>query len=240
MRRLFLDLETSMIICWAWRCARNTSIGHHQILEDSKIICVSYMWEGDSSVTTLTWDDKQCDKTMLEKLREVLLEADSVVGQNSESFDMRVIQKRMAYHNIEPVGQLSTDDTMKQAKKHFLLDSYTLEYMCKYFGLEHKSGSGGYKTWLEIREGSKEALQRMVEYCEHDVLITSQLWEKMAKYINPKQSHTASDKEHHHCPACGSEDMMKYGIYRTRVGTYQKRRCNKCLKVTKDSSRIKD
>lgn len=240
MRRLFLDIETSMIICWAWRCARNTSIGHHQILEDSKIICISYLWEGDTKVHTLQWDKNQCDKAMLEKFREVLLEADSIVGQNSESFDMKVIQKRMIYHGIEPVGQLPTDDTMKQAKKHFALDSYSLAYMCKYFNLEHKSDPGGYNTWLEIREGSKEALQRMIDYCEHDVLITSQLWAKMQSYINPKQSHTASSKEVHHCPACGSDDMIKYGTYKTRAATYQKRRCNNCLKVTKDSHRIRE
>ena len=241
-RRLFLDIETSMCMGWFWRAGFNQNIGHHQILEDSKVICVSYLWEGEdkSKVKTIKWNmSKQCDRLLLVKFSKVLSQADSIVGQNSESFDMKIVQKRIAYHGLAPLGQLSTDDTMKQAKKHFKMDSNSLAYMCKYFGLQLKTDPGGYNTWLDIQlRKDKEALKRMVTYCENDVIVTAKLWAKMLPYINPKQAVKPNRiGQEQKCNSCGSEEVIKYGNYRTRAGIYQKFRCNSCGSITKSSTR---
>lgn len=241
MKVLLFDIETSPCFGWFWRPGFNQTITHSQILEENKIICICYKWHGDDKIHTLTWDKNQCDKKMLADFSKVLIEADSIIGHNGEAFDVKWVQKRIAYHGLPPLGQLPTDDTMKQMKKHFNLNSNSLAYSAKYFGLELKGTPGGIDTWLDIiKKKCPKAMKLMTDYCELDVKVLDELYTKILPYVNPKQSHTASDKENHFCPACGSNDMIKYGTYRTRVATYQKRRCNSCLKVTKDSNRIKE
>lgn len=241
MKVLLFDIETSPCVGWFWRPGFNQTIGHNQILEENKIICICYKWHGEDEVHTLTWDKNQCDKSLLKKFSKVLIKADSIIGHNGESFDVKWVQKRIAYHGLPPLGQLPTDDTMKQMKKHFNLNSNSLAYSCKYFGLDLKTDPGGIQTWLDIMfKKCPEALSRMTEYCANDVKVLGELYGRILPYVNPKQSHTPSSKEVHHCPACGSSDMIKYGTYKTRAATYQKRRCNSCLKVTKDSYRIRE
>jgi DNA polymerase elongation subunit (family B) len=210
-------------------------------MEESKIICICYKWYGEDKVHTLKWDKNQCDKKMLIKFSKALIKADSIIGHNGEAFDIKWIQKRIAYHGLPPLGKLPTDDTMKQMKKVFNLNSNSLAYSAKYFGLELKGTPGGVQTWLDIMfKKCSKAMKLMTDYCEKDVIVLSQLYGKILPYIDPKQSVKASNKVVHYCPACGSDDMIKYGTYRTRVANYQKRRCNNCLKVTKDSYRIKE
>lgn len=166
LRTLIFDIETSPCIGWFWRPGNNQSINHSQITQDNKIICICYKWHGEDEVHSLQWDDNQCDKQLLIDFSTQLMLADSIIAHNGEAFDVKWVAKRIAYHGLPALGQLPTDDTMKQMKKHFNLNSNSLAYACKYFGLHLKTDPGGISTWMDIMfKKCPEAMKRMVEYC---------------------------------------------------------------------------
>jgi len=63
-KRLFFDIETSFNIGFFWRAGWKQTISPENIIEERKVICVSYKWEDDDKVHTLTWDENQSDKTL--------------------------------------------------------------------------------------------------------------------------------------------------------------------------------
>ncbi len=72
MTTLYLDIETCPSMAWVWSTGKQY-IAHGQILEDTRIICVAYKWEGKrEKAEVLTWDSKQCDKRMLTKLSKIV------------------------------------------------------------------------------------------------------------------------------------------------------------------------
>jgi len=58
VKRLFFDIETSPIIAYTWRVGWKLNIPADNIIEDWKVICISYKFEGDENVKTLTWDER--------------------------------------------------------------------------------------------------------------------------------------------------------------------------------------
>ena len=56
IKRLFFDIETSPMIVYSWRVGWKLNIGTDNIIEDWKVICISYKWEGEDKVHTLSWD----------------------------------------------------------------------------------------------------------------------------------------------------------------------------------------
>ena len=65
VKRLFFDIETSPMIVYSWRVGWKLTIPPENIIEDWKIICISYKWEHEKKVKNLVWDKNQCDKQML-------------------------------------------------------------------------------------------------------------------------------------------------------------------------------
>jgi len=80
IKRLFFDIETSPNICYAWRIGYNLSLQPHDIIEERKIICISYKWENEDKIHSLTWDKNQCDKQMLIDFVNVANTADELIA----------------------------------------------------------------------------------------------------------------------------------------------------------------
>ena len=89
IKRLFYDIETSPMVCYSWRIGWNLTLSHSNIIDNWKIICVSYKWEGSDKVYNLKWDKNQDDKTLLEKFVKVLNQADEIVAHNGDRFDIK-------------------------------------------------------------------------------------------------------------------------------------------------------
>ncbi len=49
-RRLFFDIEVSPNIVFSWRAGYNLNIDPDNIIEERKIICVCWKWEGKDEV----------------------------------------------------------------------------------------------------------------------------------------------------------------------------------------------
>jgi len=62
---LIYDLEVSYNIVKSWRVGYNLNINPSDIIEERKIICVSYKWLGEDQIYNIQWDKNHNDNTII-------------------------------------------------------------------------------------------------------------------------------------------------------------------------------
>ena len=227
-KRLFYDIETSYNIVKSWRIGFNINLNMEDIIQERAIITIAYKWEGEEDVTVLSWD-KGCDKKIIEDFVKVMSEADELVGHNVDRYDTKFIMARALKHNISVLPKYQSTDTLKLAKKHFMLNSNKLDYIAQYLGIGHKTKHRGLEMWDDIilRNDSK-ALEEMIEYNVQDVFLTEQVYHKLMEYSLPKVNHASKQTgDKHTCPQCGSDHAELHKTYISGTGT--KTRLMNCL-----------
>jgi len=183
---LFYDIETSWNEGWFWRPGRKVSLTHSQITKERAVICVSYKWAGEDEVYTLTWDKNQDDKFLISQFIDVLNEADMIVAHNGNSFDLRWIRGRAAYHRIPMLPRYKQFDTMRVAMSKFNFNSYALAYIAKFFGIEDGKIQTRPQLWDDVcLYNDRNALIEMIEYCERDVEVLEKVYDVIKYYDNP-------------------------------------------------------
>ena len=227
-KRLFYDIETSYNIVKSWRIGFNINLNMEDIIQERAIITIAYKWEGEEDVTVLSWN-KGCDKKIIEDFVKVMAEADELVGHNVDRYDTKFIMARALKHNIPVLPKYQSTDTLKLAKKHFMLNSNKLDYIAQYLGIGHKTKHRGLSMWDDIilRNDSK-ALEEMIEYNVQDVFLTEQVYNKLMEYSLPKVNHASKQTGNKHtCPQCGSDHAELHKTYISSTGT--KTRLMNCL-----------
>ena len=227
-KRLFYDIETSYNIVKSWRIGFNINLNMEDIIQERAIITIAYKWEGEEDVTVLSWN-KGCDKKIIEDFVKVMAEADELVGHNVDRYDTKFIMARALKHNIPVLPKYQSTDTLKLAKKHFMLNSNKLDYIAQYLGIGHKTKHRGMPMWDDIilRNDSK-ALEEMIEYNVQDVFLTEQVYHKLMEYSLPKVNHASKQTgDKHTCPQCGSDHAELHKTYISSTGT--KTRLMNCL-----------
>ena len=227
-KRLFYDIETSYNIVKSWRVGYNLSITPEDIIHERAIITIAYKWEEDEEVTVLTWN-KGCDKDLVKQFVDIMAEADELVGHNVDRFDTKFIMGRALKHGISVLPKYQSTDTLKLAKKHFMLNSNKLDYIAQYLGIGHKVRHRGMEMWDDIiLRNDPKALEEMCEYNVHDVFLTEQVYHKLMEYSLPKVNHASKQTgDKHTCPQCGSNHAELHKTYISSSGT--KTRLMNCL-----------
>lgn len=235
-RRLFFDIETSFNIGWFWRAGFNQSVTTEQIIEERKIICVSWKWEGEDQVHHLTWDRNKCDKKLLERFMKEMAKADEVIAHNGDRFDIKWLRTRCLYHRLPAFPYYQSLDTLKAAKSHFNFQSNRLDYIAKFLGVGEKMETGGIDLWKKVViDNDPDALQQMVDYCDQDVVILEKVFIEMKNFIRHKTHFGVlkDDKKFRKflCPECGSPHQHLNKTYSTAMGTIKRHlRCGNCGK----------
>lgn len=227
-KRLFYDIETSYNIVKSWRIGFNINLNMEDIIQERAIITIAYKWEGEEDVTVLSWN-KGCDKKIIEDFVKVMAEADELVGHNVDRYDTKFIMARALKHNIPVLPKYQSTDTLKLAKKHFMLNSNKLDYIAQYLGIGHKTKHRGLSMWDDIiLRNDPKALEEMIEYNVQDVFLTEQVYHKLMEYSLPKVNHASKQTGNKHtCPQCGSDHAELHKTYISSTGT--KTRLMNCL-----------
>ena len=227
-KRLFYDIETSYNIVKSWRIGFNINLNMEDIIQERAIITIAYKWEGEEDVTVLSWD-KGCDKKIIEDFVKVMAKADELVGHNVDRYDTKFIMARALKHNISVLPKYQSTDTLKLAKKHFMLNSNKLDYIAQYLGIGHKTKHRGLSMWDDIiLRNDPKALEEMIEYNVQDVFLTEQVYHKLMEYSLPKVNHASKQTgDKHTCPQCGSDHAELHKTYISGTGT--KTRLMNCL-----------
>lgn len=230
IRRLFFDIETSPNICYAWRIGYNLSLQPHDIIEERKIICISYKWESEDKIHSLTWDSNQCDKQMLIDFVNVANTADELIAHNGDRFDIKWIRTRCIFHRVPMFPQYKTLDTLKKAKNGFNFNSNKLDYIAQFLGVGAKVQHRGFDMWKDVLKGSKEAMREMVVYCEGDIIVLEDVFLTMQNYIKPNtHAGVLGGNLKYSCSCCGSENVTLLKNNVTALGTIKRlMQCDDC------------
>ena len=199
---LVFDIETAPMSLYGFGLYdQNFSI--NQMIEDSFILSWSAKWLGSDEVLYADQRNKKGkalmnDKTLVKKLLKLMNEADIVIGQNSNSFDIKVVNFRIGVHRLPELNSFGKLDTKVIAKRHMKLPSYSLEYMSqrfnkKYFKSSHPEFSG-FALHRECMNGNIRAFNSMDKYNRLDVLATEELFvDTLSKFDKSKLVKRAMD-----------------------------------------------
>jgi DNA polymerase elongation subunit (family B) len=220
-KRLFFDIETSFNIGIFWRSGYNLNIQPDDIIKERAIICVSWKWEDNDQIYNLTWDDNQCDKKLLIKFIKQLNKADEIIAHNGDRFDIKWLRTRCLFHGIDMFPQYQSIDTLKHAKSQFNFNSNKLDYIAKFLGVGAKLKHEGMDMWKAIVfKKDPDALSRMVEYCDMDVVVLENVYKKLVPYIKHKVNYSVlSGNQKFKCPTCSTTNVRRRKTYTTSAGT---------------------
>jgi hypothetical protein len=214
LKRLYFDLETSPNIVYSWNIGYKLNISHDNIINERAIICACYKWEGEDKVHYLVWN-KGDDGELIYRLYDVLMEADEIIGHNSDSYDVKWFRTRCLFHGILNMPEFKTIDTLKLSRRNFRFNSNKLDYIGQFLGLGKKLETGGFGLWKDIiANNNPESLNKMVTYCKQDVLLLEKVYNKLEGYSKPK-THIGllAGNGKCSCPKCASNN---YKLSKTR------------------------
>lgn len=237
IKRLFFDIETSQMYFRGWRTGEQY-VGHDQIVKDKKIICICYKWQYEDEVHVLTWDSKQDDKGVLKKFIKILGEANEIVGHNGDRFDIKEIRTRSIKQKVLMYPKYRTLDTLKKARKYFNFPSNKLDYLGQFLEVGRKLEHEGRGLWDKVEAGNKQALNKMVEYCQQDVILLEDVFHVLSPYIDHNTNHAVLNKfDKWRCPECGSDNVSLCHTDTTAMGYIKRHMKCKCKKQYHVSNR---
>ena len=222
---LVYDIETSRVTAKVWWTGKQY-VGHKQLIEEPKIISISYKWLGESKIHALTWDKNHSDEKLITEFMEVYNSADMVVGQNNDRFDNRWINARAMKFGVHFNTFVKSFDIMKQTKRLFRLPSYSMDYITKFLNVENKQTHEGIKMWDMIQDGNKkqqkEYLQKMVDYNVGDIVSTEAMYVKLRKYMGHKMHFgVLNGQPKYSSPSDGTLNVKLLRVSSTPAGTLQ-------------------
>ena len=114
---------------------------------------------------------------------------------------------------------------LKTIRRVFRAPSNKLDYAAQVLGLGEKVRHTGFQMWLDCLARLPESWGLMEKYNKQDVLLTEALYQRLRPWIT---QHPARALDAAACPACGSEQLQKRGVARSKVLTYQRFQCQAC------------
>ena len=230
IRTLIVDIETKPTKGFFWALF-DQNIGLNQIDTPGGIICWAAHWDGSDEVE-FSSIHMTSYKNMIGEIWKLLDEADEVVGWNSDSFDLKLLNAAFAVLGLGPPSPYKKIDLMKETKKNMKFLSNKLDYVAGMFGVGHKVQHAGFSLWLDCMKGDDKAWSIMREYNEEDVLITA----RMLAVLRPWLSTNINRSAYYNavvCPNCGGSHLQSRGFYHILFNKYRRFRCMDCGKWTR-------
>ena len=229
-RILFLDIENFPLKILSWGVYEQNALS----IEEHSIICsFSAKWFNGKHITKALPDYPNYrprspnDKKLIKDLWKLIDEAEIIVAQNGDRFDIPKINARFIFHNLPPPSDYKTIDTLKAAKRTFRFDSNKLDDLAGYLGLGRKLETGGFGLWKQCMEGDLNAWRLMKKYNKYDVVLLEKVYLKLRPFI---KNHPAIGvfTGKFSCPKCGSSRVISRGYHITTSGKHRRYQCTGC------------
>jgi len=234
VRLLFYDIETAPKTSYLWDMKVNGWVGTHMLLSDVFILSYATKWSDNSKpqsgVLTPSEARGQDDSRIVKSLSHLVKQADYVVAHNGDSFDLPILNARMAANNLGSFGHVQTIDTLKMSRSAFGkgIASHSLDFLAGFFGFDGKH-STTFSLWDQSYRGHGPSLKQMAAYNRQDVILLEQVFHALKPYAkNLPRLVDAGEYRQEHCTSCGSDERKKDGYHRTKVNTFQRYRCLSC------------
>lgn len=222
IKRLFLDIETSPNLVTSWRIGRKINIDCDNIVKERAVICAAWSWDGEDEVHHARWTKGQDDKVVLVPLLAAINEADELVYQNGDRFDLPWTRTRCLFHGIRTQPGYRAVDTLKIARRLFYFNSNKLDYIARFLGIGAKIKTE-FGLWKDVvLKNDQVALERMVVYCIGDITLLKRVWKRLSE-IAPHKTHVGvlAGGEKWSCAHCGGEKVRLSKRRVTAAGAQQ-------------------
>jgi hypothetical protein len=229
---LFLDIETAPMIAYVWgRWQQNVHLD--QTFAEWYCLSWSAKWGGESEMINgvLTPEEavNEDDSRIMIDLWNVLNQADCVVTHNGIKFDHKKINTRFILNGLPPTRPFRIIDTLKVVKENFAFSSNKLDNLLIQFGLDRKLDTN-FKLWKNCMNGNPEALAKMSEYNDWDVISLEKAFARLKPWIKNFPNYVLYNDvdDANVCPTCGGKHLIEDGMYTTVNNKYVLYRCTDC------------
>lgn len=229
---LYFDIETAPTLGHVWGLYEQNVIA---VEKDWYMLCWAAKWSGSREVITaalpdfpLYKKDKENDREVVKALWKLLDEADIVIAQNGDGFDIKKANARFIQHGLLPPTPYKTVDTLKVARRYFKFDSNKLNDLGKYLGVGQKIQTGGFTLWKGCLQGDLKAWKKMIRYNVQDVILLEDVYLKLRPWMTTHPNLNLYRHSVYNCPNCGSNQTEKRGLVHTRASSQQRYHCRSC------------
>lgn len=235
-RIVILDIETSPIESYTWGLW-DQNVGLPQIKKEWSVISFAAKWLDGKKIYYSDTSGRgpkhiRDDKALLGEIWKILDEADIVVAQNGNSFDVKKINARLLMHGYGPYSPIRIVDTLTVSKRHFAFTSNKLEWLAKWLTDTKKDDHKlfpGFELWIQCMADNPKAWREMRKYNINDVIATEKLYRRLRPWITNHPNVPAySVSEAIACPKCGSSNLIKHKNRITQQGRYVQYQCKDC------------
>ena len=247
---LIFDIETTPSQGWFW--------GHSiykvnviDIIEHWFMLSVAYKWLGQDEVGYFGLSDdphwtggSTNDSYVVKRLHRLLDQADIIITQNGDKFDVKSANTRFLKHGLGPTSPFQSIDTLTESRRYFKRESHSLKYQARFSGIEEKRSNSGLQLWFDCMDGVPEAWEEIKGYNVQDVVVTEELYLELRPWMgtpgkkgHPNLGHWVYSDEVT-CPNCASDRLAKRGRHRTKVSVFQTYQCKECGAYSR--SRLRD
>lgn len=251
---LVFDIETAPYLCWTWGLWKQNVL---DVEQEWFMLSFAYGWY-DLETQTLgevDWvgmnrypgykPNSDDDREVVRRLWELFDQADVIVGQNHERFDIKKANERFFIHGMLPPSPYATIDTKRVWTQNFS-GSSALKYTTRKADVALKQSNRGFALWLDCIGGDETGWREMKQYNVADVVATAELYTRLIPWVETKYSRTVNFGHWRTgkltCPNCGNTEddkgFQKRGFHGTGASRFQTYRCKKCGKYSRDYRRV--
>lgn len=231
LKALFYDIESAPSLAFVWQ-AKTEYINPDAFTHETFLLTWAAKWAGSDEIVAARLTSKEAkaqdDTRIVQKLADLVRQADVIIAHNGDAFDLRKLNTRLAYHQLAPLGNVKTIDTLKLARSAFKFTSNRLDYLAKTLGVGAKL-STNFGLWKRAYRGDATALREMDTYCRMDVVVLEKVFDAIRPYVKSlPRLVDAGQYGQRVCPTCGSADLSEDGLHRTNANSYRRFRCDRC------------
>lgn len=244
MKVLEIDIETKPHKVYVFDLF-NQNIGLKQVIEPGGMICFDARWQHETEHMFFSVEDDGSD-VMIEKLWDLLDEADVVIHYNGKRFDIPHINRVLLENEYYPPSPYQQIDLYHVVRSTFKFMSNKFDHVVDRLFGERKLENEGFGLWTKCMDHDKEAWELMKSYNIHDVNLLRPTYLRLQPWIkqHPNRGLYVADTSEPICPNCGGRETMRVKAYRnaepginsakTRVNVFPQYLCDP-LKTDKKS-----
>lgn len=237
-RIILWDVENSHNLAAIFQLKQNDYVPAENIVREKSLICAAWKTLGEKTVHAVSRldnpklfaKDPHDDAHVLKVLHGVLSGADILIAHNGDQFDLPLTKGRMLVHGLSPLPPILSIDTLKVARKQFLLNANNLNYLGNLLKVGGKKPTKQ-GLWLKVLQGDAGAIRQMVAYNKEDVRLLERVFLKLQPHISDHTNRQLFGTSGHgrlECPRCGSADVQSRGVHRACTQVYNRFQCQTC------------
>jgi len=232
-RTLLLDIETSPNVVYSWGVYQENALS---VQSHWYLLSFAAKWRGEKKIIYRDLSNYPGykggdgnERRLLSDVHELLDRADIVVAHNGADFDVRRLNARFIAKGFAPPTPYVTVDTKRDLARVASFSSNRLNWLSKQLGIGQKTMEHqDIALWLGCMAGDKKSWAKMKAYNMNDVVLLEELYKILAPWIRQPNANLWFVGVVCPNPACGSRNLVRRGLARSKTRTYQRFQCKEC------------